>query len=522
MPTQPLSAGVYTTTIDKSNILPAVSTAFGGLVGFSRKGKVGEKVAITSKEQFIQEFGTPEIGNPFHYTALSFLKWGQVLWALRVVNGALIGGIEIKTSSSSEVNAAWSDGLADPYSRVFGTDGVLSFFAKDPGLWGNDLRIKITNVDDIGKFFDIEIGLPNSDGSIVTVDTVKQCSRIEKVDGFGVQSYVVDKLENSPYIRVLDNTLVANTVSPKAQATWLQVAGGTDGSPITDSEIVAGWGLFEDREEFDVNILMNGGYTTPAVQNKMLSVAETRDDAFAIFDMPYSADTVEEMLTYRNETWNANSSYGALYTHWVKKFDQYSGKTLPLPPSGDVGAQYAYNDQVAYPWYSPAGGKRGRISDATGVTVKLDNGKRNMLCPYGINPIPNLVGQGIQIYWDETLQVVKSGLSFISIMRMTLLIKKVMRKGLTFGLFEPNLPSTRLLIEQVVDEYLRGVQARGGVEDYLVVCNEDNNPPSQRETGVLICDVYIKPTYSIRAIQLNIVLTKLSADFNVITQGVQF
>lgn len=521
MPTQPLSAGVYLTTIDKSNILAAVATAFGGVLGFSKKGTIGETVIITNKDQFIQEFGQPEVGNPFHYTALAFLKWGKVLQCLRVVNGALYGGLEIKLFGSVESNSAIASGVSDPRGRTFLTDGCLFVYAKDPGAWNNTINVKITNVDDTNKFFDVIVGYPNSDGTVTTVEEFKQCSRQYKVDGFGVQSYIEEKIANSKYIRVLDNTAVAATVSPKAQATWLQMAQGSDGAVISDSELIAGWDLFANRDTLAVNLLMNGGYTTPAVQNKMLSIAETRDDCFCIFDMPYSADTVQEMLTYITSTWNPNSSYGAIYAPYIKDYDQYSDRTIPLPPSGYMAAQYAYSDQVAYPWYSPTGPNRGRLA-VSGVVVKLDQGSRDLLCPARINPIASLEGQGIMAYWDETLQSNKSALSYVPIVRTLLTIKSVIRLGLRSSLFEPNLSSTRLMVENIIDEYLRGVRARGGVEDYLVVCNESNNPPSQRETGVLIADVYIKPTYSIRAIQVNIVVTKLSADFTVITNGVQF
>ena len=246
-----ISAGVRVRELDLSNIVPATATSIAALVGAPVRGDVDNPVLVTTLDEFFKEFGYPVPGNYFHYAAIGYLRYGRQLWCQRVHNGALYGGLEIKTSESVQANAAYSAGESAPATHTFGTDGLLAIYAKDPGVWDNSISVKIENVDAVAFTFDITVGFPDKDGNVLVVEKFVGCSRKYAVDGFGIQRYVVDKTRDSKYIRVLDNTLVADSTSPKAQASYLAMDGGTNGAAISDSHVTTGWEKFADPESIN-------------------------------------------------------------------------------------------------------------------------------------------------------------------------------------------------------------------------------------------------------------------------------
>jgi len=508
-----LSPGVFTREIDLSDIVPNVATSIGALVGAPTRGDIADPVLITNQEQFFQEYGDTILGNDFYYSALGFLTQGRQLFCMRAINGALFGGVEIKENGSSQANAGFSVGEVDPTAHVFGLDGLFTIYPKDPGVWNNTVKVKVLNIDVVNHLFDIEVWFPNADGVDQRVEVFTGCSRQTKLDGFGIQRYVEIRVnEFSQFIRVKDNTLVVATTDPKEQLALLASAGGTDGAAITDGLINTAWDKFSNPDEITVSLLINGGFTTPSVQNKMISIAEARKDCVAILDMPLADNTATLMQTYRNTTLNANSTYAALYTHWLKIFDEVNDQIVTVPPSGFVAAQYAFTDFVRDPWWAPAGFNRGRLI-VSGVSVIFTQGERELLSPDQINVIQSFKGEGIVIWDERTLQTKSSALSSIPIRRLLITLEKSVSTSLRFFVFEPNDDATRLRITSMIEEFLELVQNRRGIESFLVVCDETNNTPAVRERGELLIDVYIKPVFAARFIQLSMIITRLGASF---------
>jgi phage tail sheath protein FI len=509
-----LSPGVYTREIDLSEIVPSVATSIAAVVGAPKKGDVTKAVLITTQQQLFDEYGYPTPGNYFHYSAIGYLAQGQQLYCVRAHNAALYGGLKIVTAGSGSPNAAFSSGIADRDTVVFAGDELLAIMGKNPGVWDNGIKIKLINVNVVDHTFDIIVTYPNSSGVDVEVERFEGCSRKSQLDGFGVQRYVEDRVNlYSAYIYVKDNATVADTTDPKLQSTALAIAQGSDGSAVTDSQINAGWDKFANPDEININILVNAGYTSTAVQNKLITIAESRKDCIAILDMPYASNTPATMITYRSTTLNANSSYAALYTHWIKIYDQWNDKTIPVPASGFIAGTYALTDYVRDPWFSPAGFSRGRLV-VSDVTYKFSQGERDTLYPVQINPIQSFKGEGIVVWGDKTLQSKSSALSYIPIRRLLIVLEKSISRALRVFNFEPNDPITRLRIKQMCDEFLEIVKRRRGLEDYRTVCDDSNNPPAVRERGELHVDVYVKPVFPAEYIQLSVIITRLGASFD--------
>ena len=509
-----LSPQVQITEKDISDIVGAVATSIAAIVGYSKKGDVKNYKLITNVQQFIDEYGEPEPGNYFHYSALGYLAKGRQLYALRVVNGALYGGVKIMKSDATGDNVAYSSGESDPEeSYTFGSDEVFTIFAKDPGSWNNNIAIKITEVSDSDYTFKIIVGYKDALGNIEDKE-VFLVSRKHQKDGYGRQMYLEDRINgNSKYIKVRDNTALDESVLPKAQATYLSFAKGDDGSAVTNLQVNEGWDKFANPEEVDVNILINAGFTSVSVAEKLKDIAESRRDCIAILDIPYdNCSDVTSTVDYRKNTLNINSNYCAVYAPWVKIYDQWNDTYVWIPPSGVVAGAIAYSDYVAEPWFAPAGFNRG-ILPVVGVQKVYSLGERDTLYEAQINPIQAFKGEGVVIWGQRTMQTKPSALDRINVRRLLVVIEKAIATSLKYFLFEPHDDITRLRVTQMIDDYLRIVKARRGVQDYKVVCDDSNNPPEVIDRNELVVTVYIKPMHAIEFIRLDMVITRSGASF---------
>jgi len=525
-----LSPGVYTKERDISEIVANVASSSAALVGYSAKGDVDNIVLITNTQQFIDEYGEPDptSGHFFHYAALAYLAKGNALYCLRVANGALYPGANIMKSTSDESNTAFAVGKStSAFSAPTGylEDIVFQIMSTNPGEWGNRTGIIIQNVKDgteevaVDQYtFEILVYWQDDDGNWSQVETWK-VSRKEKIDGFGRDLYLEDKINGvSDYILVADSAL-ADTILPKAQSTRLVLTGGSDGSDITDGQLITGWDEFINPSVVDIRLLINGGETSVAVQLKMKTVAEARLDCVALLDIPYSVTSSStDTVTWRNSTQSFNSSYCVLDSPWLTIYDSYNDKLVEVPPSGYRAAQIAYNDYVGHPWDAPAGFNRG-ILDVQEIDPVYTEGERDLLHQNQINPFQDFGGEGNVIWGQLTEQKKHSALSDLNVRRLLIVLEKSIAISLRTFVFEPNIEITRFRVEALLNEYLDRIAAQGafqqeaGDSGYRVICDETNNTPARIDNNELMVDVLIKPVRVAYYVQLQVTVTKSGTSF---------
>ena len=81
-------------------------------------------------------------------------------------------------------------------------------------------------------------------------------------------------------------------------------------------------------------------------------------------------------------------------------------------------------------------------------------------------------------------------------------------------MFEINDETTRSIFKSIVDPFLRDVQARRGVYDYLVVCDESNNTPIVIDNNEFVAEIYVQPARSINFITLTFTATRTGIEFS--------
>lgn len=336
------------------------------------------------------------------------------------------------------------------------------------------------------------------------------------VNGYGQQTELASVINNvtsgSKYIQAVNPAVGYATVPLLYTTPAMALSGGSSGAAVTDSSIINGYQALASKEMVKVNMLINGGYSTPAVQLAMDSLAQSRQDCTTILDVPSSQQTSSAAVSYRINSLNLNSNYSALYSPDVQILDTYNGQIIYVPPSGYVAAQYAYNDNVQNPSYAPAGLNRG-ILNVLGVRVVYDQGDRDLLQSNQVNYIRKFPGQGYAIMEASTLQTKTSALSFISVRRMLIVMETAMENALLYTLWEPADPATEARIVGMLNDYLFSLKQNGSIQDYNVVSNGSNNPNNDLNQGILHVDVYILPTLPVQRILLRTIITKQGLSF---------
>lgn len=201
--------------------------------------------------------------------------------------------------------------------------------------------------------------------------------------------------------------------------------------------------------------------------------------------------------------------YTGVYYPWGLG-DNLDGSEIMIPPSTIALCTMAYNDQVAYPWFAPAGFQRGLVTCATTVgyltsegefkSVLLNQGQRDTLYQNNINPIAFIPGRGLVVYGQKTLSSVASALDRINVARLANYLKFNLDNILKPFLFEQNDQQTRDSAKLTVQRFLSGLITLRALEDFAVLCDTTNNTPERRDRNELWVDILIKPIKAIEFI----------------------
>lgn len=513
------SAGVYVDEIDLSQRAVAVSSSIAAIVGESARGPVGQAVLVTDTKQFLFSFGKPDASLTYmHYCALAFLEHGSRLYVTRVAPGALYGGAVCGVNNNMNETTPLSAGEEDPQIHNFASSDLFVVYAENPGVWNRDLTVHIypnTRVADGTFFVDVyTLGVNRPvESFLVHLDF--------RVDGYGVQLNIEEAInKRSRYIRIKQNyDQAAYTVNPaRAFVNALNVArleGGTDGNRATTSDIANAWELYRDPERIDVNMLVNGGYSQPAVQLRMDDICRERMDCMSILDVPPLEQRVADALNYRRNTLNLDSTYSALYAPDYLILDEYNDRRLYIPPSGHVAAAYARTDEEAELWFAPAGMNRGSLN-ILGVRHTYNQGDRDTLADSQVNATRVIAGAGIKIWGADTLQAMASSLSDVNVRRLMMFLEKSLSLAALYSVFDPNSEILRSKLRDLAGRFLKPIKDARGVYGFEVVCDESNNLPQTIASGDLIMDVYIDPTLAAKRIHLKAVIQKTGARFSAV------
>tara|TARA_B100001094_G_scaffold216129_1_gene210240 strand:+ start:2994 stop:5156 length:2163 start_codon:yes stop_codon:yes gene_type:complete len=297
--------------------------------------------------------------------------------------------------------------------------------------------------------------------------------------------------------------------------------------------ITAGYDLFENKEEFDIDFLLMGSANYPqadaqALANKLISIAELRKDVVAFISpnrgaflndsavgtgtLNSAADMTSNVVGFYAPL--TSSSYAVFDSGYKYMFDRFSDTFRYIPLNGDIGGTCARNDINNFPWFSPAGTARGGILNAVKLAYTPNQTQRDVLYGNRINPVIFSPGAGIILFGDKTGFGKASAFDRINVRRLFIFIEEAISAAARDQLFEFNDEITRTNFVNIVEPFLRDVQSKRGIFDFRVVCDETNNTAAIIDSNEFVADIFIKPARSINFIGLTFVATRTGISFD--------
>ena len=301
----------------------------------------------------------------------------------------------------------------------------------------------------------------------------------------------------------------------------------------TIAKLSDGYSLFETPENYKVDFLIMGSAaysqsSAQALAQKLISVAELRKDAIA-FISPYRGAALTDTSTQTSATINStdtitnnvisfysalqSSSYAVFDSGYKYMYDRFSDTFRYVPLNGDIAGICARNDINNFPWYSPAGTSRGSILNAVKLAYNPSKTERDRLYSNRINSVIFSPGAGIILFGDKTGFAKASAFDRINVRRLFIYLEDTISRASRDVLFEFNDELTRTNFVNTIEPFLRDVQAKRGIFDYVVVCDETNNTAAVIDANEFRADIYIKPARSINFIGLTFIATKTGVDF---------
>lgn len=566
----PTSPGVYTSEIDTTGGVPAVSVSTGAIVGTFNWGPVNIITEITSGVDLAKKFGEPDSnGASSFFTAWNFLQYSSDLKVVRCLGSGT-------KNATANGNGTIIMNETDYFNNVYPTTANNSWAARYPGRLGNSLEVlvfantsswntisantsdplytfanqfsyapntspyvaKVTNNsvtgDEIHVLVVDALGLISGQANTV-LERWPSLSRLtDSLGPTGISNYYKEFLyQNSRYvystgipaanvaagwnisIAAANGVNMANGAESRANIAFL--SGGADGT-VTAANVVSSQALFADPTTADISLFMcaDGGQT---VTNGAIALGEQRKD-IVVFGSPPLANTNDPSspATAINNYVNGltRSTYAFLDTGWKYQFDQYNNVYRWVPLNGDIAGLAARTDNTNDPWWSFAGDRRGQILNVIKLAYNPGLADRNSLYQNGVNPVVTFPGEGTLLYGDKTFINYASVFSRVNVRRLFIVLEKTISRASRAQLFEFNDAFTQAQFVNIVTPFLRQVQGRRGIQKFKVVCDSTNNTPAVVNANQFVGDIYIIPNQSINYIQLNFVAVDNGVNFNYI------
>lgn len=332
------------------------------------------------------------------------------------------------------------------------------------------------------------------------------------------ETYITNKV-SSYHITIEPNESANLYLEPLLGQVFTTSGGRSDIENVTEEEVINGLRVFENPENYDINILTCPDFAgNKRIINAMISVCESRGECICVFDSP-SDLTPRQVCDWSNgeSSWNQttkfDSSFAALYYPWLRVNNPATKSTELVPPSVVIPTMYTYTDNVAASWYAPAGVNRGKLTRAVSLERRLTLEERDLIYGYPniVNPIVSIPGQGIVVWGQKTAQRKATSLDRISVRRLMNYIAKVMSTAFMELLFEPNDHISWTKYKQIVEPILEEIQASRGLYSCRVVCDSTTNPPSVIERNEMHARIYLQPMKTVEIIDTTYILTGLGA-----------
>ena len=566
MPFQ-LSPGVAVVEKDFTSIVPAVSTSVGAFAGAFAWGPVMEPNTVSSENELVRRFGKPNDSNAdSFFSAANFLGYANNLLLVRADAGHLNA---IADSSATAVKVTNGENYLSTYAS--GTNSVGEWAAKYPGTLGNSLKVAMADSQTFTGWtyaaeFDAAPGTSayatasggsNDELHVIVIDedglftgtvgaVLEKFAFVSKANDAkssnGTNNYYKDAINSrSEYIWWMDHTATVSTsvagvgvdgvawgsaasslFKDMSAAVNISLTLGTDDYALSDAEKIAGFQLFDNAEQYDVSLIIAGKASATVATSIINNVAEVRLDCVAFVSpqdnssgdviIGSTSTQITAINTYRDAL--PSSSYAVMDSGYKYQYDRYNDKYRYIPLNADIAGLCARTDYTNDAWFSPGGLNRGQVKNVVKLAVNPNKASRDLLYKNGVNPVVSFPGEGTVLFGDKTLLAKPSAFDRINVRRLFIVMEKAIATAAKFQLFEFNDGFTRAQFKNLVEPFLRDVQGRRGITDFVVKCDESNNTGEIIDRNEFVADIFVKPNRSINFITLNFVAARSAINFS--------
>ena len=477
---------------------------------------VGDTVVTVTSATGISAGDIVNFGDQFEYRVISVST--NDLNIVRKDEPAYFGtsdssGLHQAPTNGAQVRRRWK--YYDLFDKAPGT----SPYAQQKGAVNDELHIVV--IDEDGEISGTKGDVLETFGAVSKASDAKTAQ--------GSVNYYPDVIYNSSnHIYWMDHNAGGSNWGSAASGTTftdvtavsnVSLQSGSDGTTATIGQRKTAYEKFEDGETVDVGLIIAGAGDATHISN-LITIAENRKDA-VVFASPERSDVVgiADANTQKSNVVSffktiQSSSYVVFDSGYKYMYDRYSDVFRFVPLNGDVAGLAARTDLVADSWFSPAGFNRGIIRGAVKLAFNPTKAQRDELYRARVNPVATFPGQGTVLFGDKTGLAAPSAFDRINVRRLFITLEKAIATASKFQLFEFNDEFTRANFRNIVEPFLREVQGRRGITDFLVVCDETNNTGEVIDRNEFIAEIFVKPARSINFITLQFIATRTGVSFD--------
>ena len=296
--------------------------------------------------------------------------------------------------------------------------------------------------------------------------------------------------------------------------------GGKDGS--TTAAYRKAIDIMGSKSDVNIQLLAVPGIRRDTVTDFAVTAIENRFDAMYIMDIE-ERDVVNTVITSSAQrphvlnTVNAftnrglDSSFAAAYFPDVVVQDPTTLGNVQVPPSVAVLGAFSLNDQIAHPWFAPAGFSRGALESVELASVRLNRTNLDDIYSADINPLTAFPGTGVVVWGQKTLLAEPSALDRVNVRRLLIDIRRKVKTVANSLLFEPNRVETLEKFTALVNPILQSVQEKSGVDRYKVIIDTTTTTQADVENNTIRGKIFLQPTRTAEFISLDFVVTNAGA-----------
>jgi len=491
--TSPVIPGVRFTAVPRPPELSPLRSDVAGFLGRTRRGPVGVPVRVEGYRAYLRDFGGLDRDALTSYAVRSYFdNGGEVAWVIRL-------GADAGTRAS----AVWEVG---PQKGFRNTSYRLE--ASSPGAWadGTTVAIRVLRVGSLdAPVVDLAIQAPGEPPEVLAgLDP----ARFEESGGVPSALIRLVPTGESPGAQA--------ALGPRLQKVLLELQGGSleppDRTAYAEAAVLLG-----DQPEValvavpDLVRDLADADRRDFVRSLALQ-AEELHDRLVLVDLPCGRLPAREVLAELDELpGDLPGRAAAVYYPWIAVPDPLAGIAKPLltlPPSGAVAGLISRLDRERGAQHTPANAE---LEDGVDLSRQLTLAEQEALFTGRVNLLRCSPGRGLQVWGGRTLDREPAG-RFLAHRRLVHRLVRAIRFVAEPLVFEINGPELWLAFVRAVTTVLLEAWRRGGLkgdrpdEAFRVQCDEELNPPAERDLGRVLCKIELAPAVPMEFIELRVAL----------------